>query len=123
MPSRVPSPLSMVDSELTHNIQLTNNIIFPHYIFRVYVKNSIAYIGPLAVDQSFRGRGIGRQLLDFAESFAKTCEIKVVSCRADLFPMYERRGYKAVGKVPVTTYIPEYKLTRLNVDFVSMQKS
>ena len=117
----VPSPLSLVNKIV--NIQYTNNILFPHYIFRVYVKDSVAMIGPLAVDKSFRGRGIGRQLLDFAESFAETSEIKVVSCRTDLFPMYERRGYKVVGKVPVTTYIGEHKLTRLDVDFIFMRKS
>ena len=61
-------------------------------------------------------------MLDFAEGFAETSEIEVVSCRSDLFPMYERRGYKAVGKVPISTYLSESQLTRLDLDFIIMHK-
>ena len=95
---------------------------FPHHIFRVRVKDSIALIGPIAVDKNFQGRGVGKRLLDFAESFAKTSEIEVVSSRSDLFPLYERRGYKAVGKLPITTYLSESQLTRLDLDFIIMHK-
>ena len=87
------------------------------------MKNSIALIGPLAVDKNFQGRGIGKRLLDFAESFAATSEVEVVSCRSDLFPMYERRGYQVVAKEPIANFTPESHLTRLDLDFVIMRKS
>ena len=92
-------------------------------IFRVHLKNSIALIGPIAVDKNFQGRGIGKRLLDFAETFAVTTEVEVVSCRSDLFPMYERRGYKVVANEPITKFIPESHLTRLDLEFVIMHKS
>ena len=92
-------------------------------VFRVHLKNSIALIGPIAVDKNFQGRGIGKRLLDFAETFAVTTEVEVVSCRSDLFPMYERRGYKVVANEPITKFIPESHLTRLDLDFVIMHKS
>ena len=85
--------------------------------------SNIALIGPFAVDKNFQGRGIGRRLLDFAETFAPTTEVEVVSCRTDTFPMYERRGYKVVAKEPITNFIPEFKLTRLDLDWVIMHKS
>lgn len=91
-------------------------------LFRVQIVGSIAHIGPIAVAKECQGQGIGKLLLDFAESLAEISEIEVVECRTDIIPMYERRGYKPVDRVPITKYIPLSWLTRLDLDFIIYRK-
>jgi predicted N-acetyltransferase YhbS len=60
------------------------------------------HFGPFAVDPSVKGRGIGRQLLARLDEVALAAKktdivIHVVNHRADLFPFYERLGFKSVG--------------------------
>lgn len=89
---------------------------------RVEIQGSVGHIGPLAVAQECQGHGIGKLLLDFAESLTEISEIEVVSCRTDVIPMYERRGYKPVDRVPITSILPLDHLTRLDLDFIIYQK-
>ena len=91
-------------------------------IDRVQIKGSIGHIGPIAVAQYCQGHGIGKLLLDFAESLTKISQVEVVDCRTDLIPMYERRGYKPVDRVPVTSILPPEYLTRFDLDFIIYQK-
>jgi GNAT superfamily N-acetyltransferase len=89
---------------------------------RALVKNGRVEIGPLAVLPSNQGRGIGKLLLDFAESLAPVSRIEVVSCRTDILPMYEKRGYRTVATVPITDIFPESHLTRLDFEIITMEK-
>ncbi len=60
-------------------------------------------IGMFAVNPLHQGRGIGKQLLQHAESIAiKTWSIQrlqmvVISCRYELLAFYHRRGYRNNG--------------------------
>ena len=74
------------------------------------------------LNESFQGKGYGAKLLDFAESLAATAEIDCVSCRSDLFPLYAKRGYKEVCRVPAETYIPVEAMTRTDLEMVVMHK-
>ena len=60
------------------------------------------YIGMLAVTPGIQGRSIGSRLMKHAEDHlaregATTIEITVVDLRTELFPFYEKRGYRRVG--------------------------
>ena len=55
-----------------------------------------AILGPVAVSPHVQGCGVGGVLLGFAESLHRVTEVGVVSCRTDILPMYEKRGYKEV---------------------------
>ena len=90
---------------------------------RVQVADSVAHIGPVAVHNDYQGKGIGKMLLDFAESLAETSEMEVVSCRTDVLPIYERRGYKTIGTVPITDYLHPSELTRLDLEFFILRKT
>ena len=72
----------------------------------------------------FQGKGYGGKIFDFAESLAKITQIDCVSCRTDLFPFYEKRGYIEIERVPAEEY-DEMKgtITRSGLEMVIMQKS
>jgi ribosomal protein S18 acetylase RimI-like enzyme len=64
---------------------------------------SSPYIKSIAVDEGFRSRGIGAELMDFAEGLSRRRSRHIFLCvssfntRARAF--YERRGYRAVGEL------------------------
>ena len=70
-----------------------------------------------------QGQGLGSRLLSFAEDLAPVSQIEVVSCRSDLFPMYERRGYVEKQRFPLEKYVPESSLTRKGLQMVVMRKN
>jgi len=63
-----------------------------------------AYFGMFAVSPGLQGGGVGRLLLDAAESDARTdwaatrMEMTVLGQRSDLIAWYVRRGYQPTGK-------------------------
>lgn len=66
-------------------------------------KSNRLYLGMLTVSPLMQAGGIGRQLLEEAEVWAKilrcdTIFMTVITTRAELISWYERRGYKATGK-------------------------
>ena len=71
----------------------------------------------------FKGKGYGAKIFDFAESLAKITQIDCVSCRTDLFPFYEKRGYTEIERVPAEE-CSEMKgtITRSALEMVIMQK-
>merc|ERR1712008_135246 len=71
---------------------------------KMLYENSIASIGPVAVHPDHQGKGYGGKIFDFAESLAKITQIDCVSCRTDLFPFYEKRGYIEIERVPAEEY-------------------
>jgi ribosomal protein S18 acetylase RimI-like enzyme len=73
----------------------------------VYVetRGSRGYFGMLAVDPAFQGRGLGRELVRAAETYARSAEcdamdLDVVDLRSELTVFYGRLGYERVGDSP-----------------------
>ena len=72
------------------------------------------YIGLLAVEPAHAGQGLGRDLLTHGEAHlrrqgCRTVFITVVDQRTELFPIYERRGYRRDGTTlpfPRETTVP-----------------
>ena len=64
----------------------------------------IAYLGMLSVDPSLQAQGLGRQLIEAAESAARISfgsarmEMTVILQREELIAYYERRGYARTGE-------------------------
>lgn len=64
-----------------------------------------AYIGMLATDPKEQTKGLGKQMLTHAETFAiehfkaSVLKMSVLSSRPELLAFYERRGYVLTGEV------------------------
>ena len=73
----------------------------------VYVSASgeRAYLGMLSVDRSSQRQGLGRRLIEWAESHAialgcRFMDMHIVNLREELFPYYRALGYREQGTLP-----------------------
>ena len=60
--------------------------------------------GPFAVKKEFNGKGLGKALVSKVEDIGrqkqmKRIEIFILNHRGDLFPLYEKWGFKDTGRV------------------------
>ncbi len=67
------------------------------------------YLGSLTVDPALQNSGLGRELLERAEAWAKErgatgIQMTVVNIRDTLIAWYERRGYTLTGEVQPFPY-------------------
>src|SRR5438552_5553215 len=77
----------------------------------VEMKNKRGYLGLLGVQPGRQKSGFGRRLTTAAEDFLRKagCEavdLRIVSARTELPPIYERLGYVASGIAPIPDSIP-----------------
>ena len=68
------------------------------------VKSPRLYLGMFSVSPILQGKGVGRALLEEAETYARevnchTITMTVISTRKELISWYERRGYEFTGEI------------------------
>lgn len=75
-----------------------------HLVASIYVelRGERGYFGMLAVEPTLQRTGIGRQMIEFAENFARDqgcqfMDLKVLSPRKELPAFYQRLGYAVTG--------------------------
>jgi predicted N-acetyltransferase YhbS len=73
-----------------------------YYEFR----GSLGYLGLLSVEPALQGKGLGKALMEAAEDRLRQAgcsmaEIRVLSLRTELPPLYRRAGYVEAGTEPV----------------------
>lgn len=81
------------------------------------------YIGLLAVRPELKGRGLGRVLMEQAESYlggagCEAVDLRTISARDDLVPMYRHLGYEQTG----TEAMPAGVKLKVPCHFVVMSK-
>ena len=74
----------------------------------VKAKADVGYFGMLSVEPGWQGKGLGRFLVDAAESRlrevgCRTVEIEIVNLREELPPLYEKFGYARTEERPYPT--------------------
>jgi GNAT superfamily N-acetyltransferase len=89
----------------------------------VQIRGGRGYFGMLSVDPARQKEGIGRRLIEAAESWCRTAgctemEIEVVSLRTELPPFYERFGYVLSGTRP----FDDAHKSRIPCEFLVMRK-
>ena len=77
----------------------------------VEIKGKRGYLGLLGVQPGRQKSGLGRRLTNAAEDYFRSagCEgvdLRIVSVRTELPPIYERLGYTATGTAPIPDTIP-----------------
>ena len=90
-----------------------------------------AYLGMLAIKSDWQNRGIGRQLMNAAESWLKknwktsTIRMTVIQKRVELIAWYERRGYHRTGETEPFPYgdLSVGKPLIRDMEFVVLEKS
>jgi GNAT superfamily N-acetyltransferase len=86
------------------------------------------YVGMFSVLPHLQNKGIGRDLLQAAEAFAKqfncnTLMMTVISARHELISWYERRGYKATGEIEPFHHDTKFGIPRQHIELIVMEKS
>ncbi len=91
-----------------------------------------SYIGMLAVDPSLQAHGVGKNMLAYAEKYAKDnfnpdkFVMAVVSARHELISFYQRRGYQKTGETmeyPLNAGVGQPKLENLKVEILEKPTS
>jgi len=88
------------------------------------IEDTRGYFGMLSVDPSRQGRGLGRALIDAAETRARArgcdrMDIHVVNLRTELVPLYRRFGYVEAGELP----FPDTERASVPFHFIVMRKT
>ncbi len=82
-------------------VSAATNLIMGVIVWSITSEGRI-FFGPFAVDQEYKGKGLGKQLIEQVDRIAEDklineMEISVVNHRTDLFPYYEKMGFCRIG--------------------------
>ena len=87
------------------------------------VRGNRGYIGLLALRPELKGRGLGRLLMSRAEDYlagagCEAADLRTISARTDLVPMYRHLGYQEMGTAAMPPEIP----LKIPCHFIMMSK-
>ena len=87
------------------------------------VRGNRGYIGLLALRPELKGRGLGRRLMTLAEEHLANADciaadLRTISARSELVPMYKHLGYQETGTTPMPAEIP----LKIPCHFINMSK-
>ena len=85
------------------------------------------YVGMFSVSPLLQGKGIGRELLIAAETYALQSEryimtMTVISIRYELIEWYERRGYKTTGEIVPFHVDKKFGVPKQPIELVVLEK-
>ena len=88
------------------------------------VRGSRGYVGLLALRPELKGRGLGRLLMSRAEDYLAgagcvAADLRTISARTDLVPMYKHLGYQEMGTAAMPPEIP----LKIPCHFIIMSKA
>jgi predicted GNAT family N-acyltransferase len=111
---RLPLGLALSDADIagedqqTHLVALDDAGTVIGCVLLVIPGDGTVHFRQMAVDESFRGRGVGAGLIAFAERTARGMGIRRMTMHARVVArgFYERLGYRAVSDVFIEVTIP-----------------
>ena len=85
------------------------------------------YLGMLTVNPDLQGSGLGKQILNFSEEYAKKedCQkifMNVITLRHELISWYERKGYHTTTKRNPFPTDPRFGIPKQEIEFLVMEK-
>jgi len=114
------------DSFIYKYVNANNKIIG---CVRIKKNGEKLYLGLLTVSPELQGKGLGKQLMQFAEAQAKNlrCAVvymTVISVRDTLIEWYERHGYRQTGeKLPFHNDDPRFGIPKMPLEFIVLEKT
>ncbi len=75
------------------------------HVLKSLVVSSVAILGGLIVNQNYRGRGVGRLLMQHAEQWAKEHNCDTIQVRSNIVRQEAHRFYEKVGYTPFKTQL------------------
>jgi GNAT superfamily N-acetyltransferase len=69
----------------------------------IFKPNGEAQVRSMATEESHRGRGLGRRIIEYLEQAARRRGVTAISlnAREDAVPFYARLGYEPTGEGPL----------------------
>ena len=111
------------------NAAILKYVLDEQLIGCVYLEQQgdVLYLGMLTVDPEAQAGGIGRQLLEAAETYARdhhchALRMTVIPQRHELLAWYERRGYQRTGKTEPFPNDPRFGNPRMPLSFIELKK-
>ncbi len=91
------------------------------------IKKEKLYLGMLTVSPSLQDKGVGKQMLFFAETYAKenkctAITMTVIYSRTELISWYARHGYQPTGETEPFPTDPAFGLPKQPLHFIVMEK-
>lgn len=90
-------------------------------------KGNKLYLGMLTVKPDIQATGIGKKMMQAAETFAISknlycIEMNVISVRSELIAFYERRGYQQTGEKRDFPTDPKFGIKKQELEFIVLEK-
>jgi len=90
-------------------------------------KDNDLYLGMLTVSPDTQANGIGKQLLEAAETYAqqhncRAVTMTVITLRHELIAWYQRRGYRPTGETKPFPNDPRFGIPKQPLEFIVMEK-
>ena len=91
------------------------------------VRRPKLYVGMFSVSPLLQNKGVGRNLLLAAETYAKqlnclTLTMTVISTRHELINWYERRGFKTTGQMQPFHHDKKFGVPKQPIELVVLEK-
>lgn len=132
----------LLEGDLRTDIESVNGLMkTPGAVFLIYTneqnqvegcvflhkKENRLYLGMLSVSPLIQTKGIGKQLMSAAETYAhdQHCTaifMKVISVRHELIQWYERKGYERTGEIEPFPTDNKFGVPTQPLEFIIMEK-
>jgi ribosomal protein S18 acetylase RimI-like enzyme len=94
----------------------------------LHKKGDKLYLGMLSVSPLIQAKGIGKQLMQAAENYAKENQcssifMKVISVRHELIAWYERQGYRRTGETEPFPTDNRFGIPVEPLEFIILEKN
>lgn len=116
---RKPIGLSLHDEDLRnevndHILAADKNGVVIACLILTPLDNNAVQLRQMAVSTHYQGQGVGRELISYAESFAREHQYNKIILHARVYArgFYDNTGYKQVGGVFTEVGIPHIKMEK-----------
>lgn len=122
-----PETQAMISDPATTFLKYTDDTNTLIGCVRLKKEQDKLYLGMLTVSPALQAKGIGKQLLQTAETHARQANCRaiymtVISVRPELVAWYERHGYRRTGEIVPFEPNEKFEILQQPLEFVVLEK-